>query len=34
MNPESLRAWLEGYRLAWEGRDSDAVVRLCMKNTV
>ena len=28
MNPESLLAWLEGYRLAWEGRDSDAVVRL------
>jgi ketosteroid isomerase-like protein len=28
VNPESLLAWLEGYRLAWEGRDSDAVVRL------
>lgn len=28
VNLESLRAWLECYRLAWEGRDSDAVVRL------
>ena len=28
MNPESLRAWLEGYRLAWEGRDPEAVSRL------
>jgi len=28
MNPESLRAWLEGYRLAWETRDPEAVIRL------
>ena len=28
MNLESLRAWLEGYRLAWEGRDPEAVGRL------
>ena len=25
MNPESLRAWLESYRLAWEARDPEAV---------
>lgn len=28
MNPESLRAWLEGYRSAWETRDPEAVIRL------
>jgi len=28
LNPESLRAWLEGYRLAWEERDAEAVIRL------
>jgi len=28
LNPESLRAWLESYRLAWEGRDAEAVIRL------
>ena len=28
MNPESLRAWLESYRLAWETRDPEAVSRL------
>jgi uncharacterized protein (TIGR02246 family) len=28
VNLESLRAWLEGYRLAWEGRDPEAVSRL------
>ena len=28
MNPESLRTWLESYRLAWETRDPEAVVRL------
>jgi uncharacterized protein (TIGR02246 family) len=28
MKPESLRAWLEAYRLAWEGRDPEAVSRL------
>jgi len=28
VNPESLRAWLESYRLAWEARDPEAVGRL------
>ena len=28
MKLESLRAWLDGYRLAWEGRDPEAVSRL------
>ena len=28
MNPESLQAWLEGYRLAWEARDPEAVSKL------
>ena len=28
MNLESLRAWLEAYRLAWEARDPEAVGRL------
>jgi len=28
MNSESVRAWLEGYRLAWETRDPEAVIRL------
>jgi uncharacterized protein (TIGR02246 family) len=28
VNSESLRAWLEGYRLAWETRDPEAVSRL------
>ena len=28
VNLESLRAWLEGYRLAWEGRDPEAASRL------
>ena len=28
MNFQSLRAWLDRYRLAWEGRDSEAVIRL------
>ena len=28
MNSESLLTWLEGYRLAWEARDPEAVGRL------
>jgi ketosteroid isomerase-like protein len=28
MNSESLRAWLESYRMAWETRDPDLVVTL------
>jgi ketosteroid isomerase-like protein len=28
VNLESLRAWLESYRLAWEGRDPEVIVRL------
>ena len=28
MNSESLRAWLESYRMAWETRDPDLVVLL------
>ena len=27
MNTESLRAWLEGYRMAWEQRDAETVVK-------
>ena len=28
MNSESIRGWLEGYRLAWETRDPEAVIKL------
>ena len=28
MNVETMREWLESYRLAWEGRDTEAVVKL------
>jgi len=33
MNPESVRAWLDGYGAAWEERDPEAVIRLFAEDT-
>jgi ketosteroid isomerase-like protein len=34
MNSESIRSWLEGYRLAWEQRDPEAVIKLFAEDAI